>query len=1200
MLQLLVASLLSCAILAQDYTLNEECHPEDVRSELINPTPETFTSYFDEQNKLQFDSANGKNLAQMSYIMDQKVTFSRTLSVGSGVMNHVTITDGVKLRVVTITGTSPVISVDQDLYAVGAGISCQDAVIFNNIVYVVCLKGVATVADELYYIERVPISAPTTRSTLSFAPASGSMMLLKDQVAIRVGLMQTAHEGAVLFNSIPVHLAKDKGTGTTDQASTKFVYVVNLKDSTPGAVKFKSFLLTTLAEDSSTTTLFACNFISDMLINLQGTVDSRLYVLSQVAASPSKLTVFRFKFSLFNGDWILTTYAKRFESGTPTLTTPWFASFSQNIMTIRVISGKLNFLADWLISETGADTITDFQQTIATYRGLDFPTRTDECMQHGTDPLKRVCTNIYDEKIDTSIFTVFELVYVRRSPNEIRFDRVFRSYKSHGIFYFEGEFVRSMVTGRSNYEWFKIEDGTASELKQNEVVIFFSRFTKGSQVSVTGKQLPSMTSPVDKVFKFTPKDMLFEPVVPTFDSKVNWYLGRYVRVLVDTSQIRGNGLTYSLESSNAGVEGIVFKDNLIDFQYLGTPRPTLASNFYLFGSTLFICPKSGEPNILAYDCKPFQSAEKKTVQMNCTSITSTQAVKPTNTLTTYQKFTAGYFHLLFRESDTSRVLLSFKANKFNPLTITDPIVDAVFAQRVASNVVTYYLCTLQKLSNNFFVKVYTIDDDGVKITAVSESEPTITKLTNPTMIVRCQPETEVSLLDFRSPESTPVLVTVKFDANKKLVLDRARDFWRPNMQANANMKACLFDNNRLLYWYTGTMIVGVIPNIQRSAYELFSPAIAELGFKDIKQIDCNLTANTFVVFGANSAGLTIVAAYDVNKIKDLRERLMLFSEFDMIVQTFASFFDNNAWYFSGTTQPRGVLQTTDVARVYNNSPPVVFVQDIGNAPREATAMLAVKNALFVDKKITIKINTKELPTVFASEIKNGNNLQASSSFNVDTLVALNSHVMSAQIVGRTPEDTALVKLTPRIVYYRTVEDSPVRRLLEARSVRDSAQLGQTQKSYFSKQMIVKDKLTVALFDTETETRIFLYDNTEKFEKSFDDFDQFCSAVDFILSEPSTVHLFIFCNDKKLRYLKMSKEKLNTTVVILDAGTATSTWNTNHLRVSCDSSFEKFFITYYDFATKATTIQATKILATAATGDTMTLVSKDNIAAGSFS
>ena len=1200
MLSLILASLFSWAIVAQDFVLNEDCHPEDVRSERITTNPEGYISYYDELNKLQFDTTNAKNSVQMSYLMDQKVTFSKVLSGGAGVLNHVMIFEGIMLRVVTITGSNPVVSLSMELFSAGAGITCHDAVIFNNDVYVVCLKGVTTVADELYYIVKYGLSPPQNRIVVSFAPTSGTTMLLKDQIAIRAGWLQADNEGAVLFNSIPVNLAKDKGIN--DQVSTKFAYLVDIKGSLAGTAKFKSILLTSLQDEASSTTLFACNFISDMLINLLAPANSRLYVLAQLAATPTKLTIFSFIIKLDSTGWIIDKYTKRLDSTGPALTSPIYAAFSQNTMTIRVISARNSYIADWTIdSSTG--TITDLQQAVSTYRSLDFPSRVDECFKSDTDAKRKVCTNIYDEKIDNNAFTVFELIFVRRdTPIEVQQDRIFRSYKSHGVFYYDADKVKAVTTGRSNYEWFILDDPTPTEQKQNNVVIFFSRFAKGTQVSVAGKMLPAKTAAIDKPFKFTSKDMLVDPVVPTFDSKINWYLKKYVRLIMDTSLIKGNGLTYSFEGSPAGIDGIVFKDNLVGFQYIGTQRPAAASNFYLFGSNLFILPKSGDTGLFAYDCSPFMNASLKTVQMNCSLVTGQSTLKSVNTLTNYQKFTSGYYHMLFKETETLRTLVSYKGNKLNTLLISDPIVDALFASRVVSNVVTYYLCTLQKVASGFLVKVYTIDDDGVKITSVADSDPAVTKFNNPTMIVRCQPETAVVLLDFRLGDSTPVLVTVKFDANKKLVLDKARDFWRPNMQANANMKACLFDNNRLLYWYTGTIIAGVIPEIERNAYELYSLGLTELGFKDIKQIDCNFTSNTFVVFGTHNSGNMFAAAYDVAKMKDLVNRLILYSDLGTAVQSYTSFFDNDAWYFSGSTQPIGTLQATDFGRIYNNSAPIVYLRDTGDVPREVTAMLTVKN-LKSSKSITIKINTKVLSTSFISEVKNGNNLQALSSFNVDSLVALTSHVMAAEVIGRTAEDTALVKLTPRIVYYRTVEDSPVRRILESRSDRwpalqslGTSMLSQTQKPSFAKQMIVKDKLTIALFDTDSETRVFLYDNTEKFEKSFDDLDQFCSAFDFILSEPSTVHLFIFCSDKKLR---MSKEKLNTTTIILDAGAATATWNTNYLRIASDSSFEKFFITYYDSTTKATTILATKVLMSAVTGNPLTLVSKENIANGSL-
>ena len=1213
---------------SQDAVVTEQPYREDVRyfdiGDILNPKPseQGFLSYMDDQSpptNLHFDTGNHQNIQFTNTIVGSKVTMNRFIKVSATDYYQLTLLDDRILRVVKINEFTLTTLVDNlELYTTAANTVCTDADLYGSDIYVICIKVTAVPAEEMYYVEKVtmrdppPIpSTPLVRTTIQFPPTSVNYKLSVNQATIRVDLFQAGTLGATLHNGIPVDMANTMGNGV--QPSTKYVYLMDLKESTPTKPKVTVTSLSDAILVGTSTTKFDCNFLSN--INMFADASGyRLYAIGMVA--DLKLVLFSFTYEQpSQGDWKITKYEVRAKT-TATAQTPLHLDFSLNIQTIRLISAKTVYFLDYTVSLTGTDTITEPQIVTKVFKGKDFPSRVDECFEGTIDSQIRICTQIYDETFDSSPFTVFELSYIQpdklKGGNTLKVDRIYKNYYSTGVYYLNVNDPRALVAERSWYLWYFNTDADLTKVKRNNLVLNYAKFPTTVepapyvQCVIQGGQQQGQT------FKFTSKNLLWQLEVPSFVYKANWYLGKWMQVIVDNSAFKGLALKYTVKEEN-NFEGVVFKDNPASFVYLDLAKPA-SNNFHLFGSYLFVLGKTGDTGLISYSCPKFANSTSKTIQMNCSSKSTLATLKSINTLVRYELMAGGVYFMLFKEAAAVHNLVTFKDNKLYSLGLTDEIIDSQFQQIApgGSQPATYFFCSLVKVAGKFVVKVNSIDSNGTVLTLVADSDPAVVVLNNPTMIARFEANTAVVILDFKADGPTPVLVFLKFDANKKLLVEKSRDFWRTGMELDTNIKVCLFSNNQLLYWYNSNpkKVAWVIPNIESNTYEMFSTALTELKITEVKDIACNFTSNTFALVGLTATG-TVVAGYDALKMKSVDNRLLFYSELGTDIQTVTPFFEEPAWYFSGSSK-QAAGSVVEYARVFNTTAPLIFIRNKGPATGELTGTISVSNPS-LSKDFPVKITFNPLPTTFPSENKNIGGLQAGKSFPLHQVLALNGHVMEAAIQATTPQDAALVKLTPRIVFDKVMEDSPAkRRVLEERAPADlpkSYPFNQkmiSEKSIFSlgqnpvvpsaKIIKVKGKLTIVMVDSVSDLRLYLYNMTDKFEKSFEQLGATCSAFDFVLQDPTTVHLFTYCADNKMRYYRFSADKLVTSFVFFDSGNTAPTLTVGDLKLGTDPTFTKFYIVLFDSASKALKIFNTEILASQTTGS-FALTEKESFSQG---
>lgn len=160
----------------------------------------------------------------------------------------------------------------------------------------------------------------------------------------------------------------------------------------------------------------------------------------------------------------------------------------------------------------------------------------------------------------------------------------------------------------------------------------------------------------------------------------------------------------------------------------------------------------------------------------------------------------------------------------------------------------------------------------------------------------------------------------------------------------------------------------------------------------------------------------------------------------------------------------------------------------------------------------------------------------SKSYNLDELIDFKSHVFAATLTTGTSlveQDMALIKLLPRIQFERSLIFS--RRTLQSLTTpkRPSNQrLLQLSSSQPTATLAVtKSNITLILFDSNNQiphrSLIYIFNQTVLFETTVDKLEVVCHSLDFVLQPPLTLHIFLVCEDRLVRYVRAAVDKLDT-------------------------------------------------------------------------
>lgn len=201
---------------------------------------------------------------------------------------------------------------------------------------------------------------------------------------------------------------------------------------------------------------------------------------------------------------------------------------------------------------------------------------------------------------------------------------------------------------------------------------------------------------------------------------------------------------------------------------------------------------------------------------------------------------------------------------------------------------------------------------------------------------------------------------------------------------------------------------------------------------------------------------------------------------------------------------------------------------------------------------------------------------ASTTYILDGMLSSKLHILGAALTSNSSalnQDLGILKLVPRIQFDRSLLYS--RRALAATSshVRKGAstrllQMSSSQPA--ATQVVIKNGITLILFDSNNQvprrTIIYAFNQTVLFETTIDKLNVICKAMDFVFQPPLTVHVFLLCEDKFLRYVRATVDKLDTTSTISLTHTR-ATYFSDKLTVVWNggAAYDTFYLGMIDYA-----------------------------------
>ena len=1205
-----------------EYTTPTPLYKEDVRFYdldriyAINPArSQGYISWFDAATppKFQFSTTNYLSRTFNSVEME-KITFSLFEKVNN-VIYFLTISDTKMLRIYTpTTRNTPVY--EQMLHpATETSTFCTSATGImgpaSPIFYVLCVKSIIPaptppVADAYYaHVITIPASPATpTTMRVDFAATSTNTISIRRGV-IRAANILTNGPRPVAFVFNAVNLTEITSS-LGDQPDSKYIYTID-PTVTPAKVNFVALgpLKGAVAPEPLWSSLNNKYIMDIAVMTINAPSEQRLMILAFGAA----YNVCGFRVAITNGDVAITTWDQRVTTTNNNQNT--FVQFSMN-QAFNLLYGfdmdnKRAFMMDYIVSAGATDTLSAAAQA-PSYQGRAAIAGLGECDQ--IDMQNRFCTIIYYETFEANIVsTVFELIQSIRSttPNTVRSDRTYFNTRVNGFFH-----VASPSTDISFLEMSRMEINTLpitgpdiTKHKKNWLVLNAARFPLRVANDMTIKVITGNADPTvsaDRKVKWTASDLFWELGGPANMNRISWYQNTALPVIFPVEQLKGTGLQYTI--TGAQMAGGVIKDNPVAFSNYGTGDIiNVADNeLYLLGNLALVKSKAATANFWVYQCMNYTNATNVTVIMNCT-----QRFKSTSfqgTVLRYSAFASNQIVVISMIGSTGFSITVVSNSTWASNSIVEAatqMVDGWAYYNPTSRKV--FAVMLIMVNTKWIIRVYDLSDNGAGKIVAWDTDPAVSMLTNPAGIARVMSETSITVVDVRGTNALYYLVSTKTHATIQGKLEfnsPMMPFYRDALlRATPLVKAsfCLFDNSKLLYYYLGdSKIAGLVQSLDND-YESLSLALTDLGVTRILRVDCVYTPgkNSFALVGARAAG-SVAAVYDVENFETLSRRVSAVSILDatVVIDAGFSYYDGSAWFFSG------YKQSTQIARVVNDSAPMIIIRSSQAGSQTATVTITNGNSTAPATSFTITATFAAPMTALPSTptLPTSTTLEPNTTLQLDNFIRYNGPIISAKLIvpnSSLTMDSQLVMLNPRIVFLRVVYQLTRLRMLsnEVSTQIATKRVLQNSDPFYPTILRVRDGLMVAATDlvssTPRKTRILVFQNTEVFKRDVDlSSPQLCSTLDFRVASDASISMILYCEDFKLRFLKFATDALSplamewsTTQQIQVSG--------NSLRIPsmmafCDNTYTRWFVAVRDVNNNAIRIYGFFISSTATTGN----------------